>query len=81
MSKIAKSFVELIGKTPLLAATCFGESVGADANILAKLEYFNPGGSVKDRIAAAIIQAAVASGELQPGGTIVEATSGNTGIG
>ena len=46
-----------------------------------KLEYFNPGGSVKDRIAAAIIQAAVASGELQPGGTIVEATSGNTGIG
>ena len=81
MSKIAKSFVELIGKTPLLAATRFGESVGADANILAKLEYFNPGGSVKDRIAAAIIQAAVASGELQPGGTIVEATSGNTGIG
>ena len=71
MSKIAKSFVELIGKTPLLAATRFGESVGADANILAKLEYFNPGGSVKDRIAAAIIQAAVAS----------EATSGNTGIG
>ena len=81
MSKIAKSFVELIGKTPLLEATRFGESVGADANILAKLEYFNPGGSVKDRIAAAIIQAAVASGELQPGGTIVEATSGNTGIG
>ena len=81
MSKIAKSFVELIGKTPLLAATRFGESVGADANILAKLEYFNPGGSVKDRIAAAIIQAAVASGELQLGGTIVEATSGNTGIG
>ena len=63
MSKIAKSFVELIGKTPLLAATRFSESVGADANILAKLEYFNPGGSVKDRIAAAIIQAAVASGE------------------
>ncbi|MDD7291106.1 MAG: cysteine synthase A [Veillonella caviae] len=81
MSKIAKSFVELIGKTPLLAATRFGESQGAGANILAKLEYFNPGGSVKDRIAAAIIQAAVESGELQPGGTIVEATSGNTGIG
>ena len=81
MSKIAKSFVELIGKTPLLAATRFGDSVGAEANILTKLEYFNPGGSVKDRIAAAIIQSAISSGELQPGGTIVEATSGNTGIG
>ena len=81
MSKIAKSFVELIGKTPLLAATRFGKKYGANANIFAKLEYFNPGGSVKDRIAAAIIQAAVESGELQPGGTIVEATSGNTGIG
>ncbi len=81
MSNIAKSFVELIGKTPLLAATRFGKKCGADANIFAKLEYFNPGGSVKDRIAAAIIQAAVESGELQPGGTIVEATSGNTGIG
>ena len=51
----------------MLAATRFGESVGAEANILTKLEYFNPGGSVKDRIAAAIIQAAVESGELQPG--------------
>nr|WP_054674309.1 cysteine synthase A [Veillonella denticariosi] len=81
MSNIAKSFVELIGKTPLLAATRFGKTVGAESNIFAKLEYFNPGGSVKDRIAAAIIQAAVESGELQPGGTIVEATSGNTGIG
>ena len=81
MSKIAKSFVELIGKTPLLATTRFGKKYGANANIFAKLEYFNPGGSVKDRIAAAIIQAAVESVELQPGGTIVEATSGNTGIG
>ena len=81
MSKIAKSFVELIGKTPLLATTRFGKKYGANANIFAKLEYFNPGGSVKDRIAAAIIQAAVESGELQLGGTIVEATSGNTGIG
>ena len=61
MSKIAKSFVELIGKTPLLAATRFGKKYGANANIFAKLEYFNPGGSVKDRIAAAIIQAAVES--------------------
>ena len=49
MSKIAKSFVELIGKTPLLAATRFGKKYGANANIFAKLEYFNPGGSVKDR--------------------------------
>ena len=81
MSNIVKSFVELIGDTPLLAATRFGESRKSGANIFAKLEYFNPGGSVKDRIAVAIIQAAVASGELQPGGTIVEATSGNTGIG
>lgn len=81
MAKIKKNFVELIGKTPLLAATRFGEAQGLDANIFAKLEYFNPGGSVKDRIAAAIIQAAVQSGQLKPGGTIVEATSGNTGIG
>ena len=81
MSNIKKSFVELIGNTPILAATRFGAKHEAKANILAKLEYFNPGGSVKDRIAAAIIQNAIQSGELQPGGTIVEATSGNTGIG
>ena len=72
MSKIAKSFVELIGKTPFVGATTrFGKKYGANANIFLKLEYFNPGGSVKDRIAAAIIQAAVESGELRPGGTIV----------
>ena len=81
MAKIKKNFVELIGKTPLLAASRFGEKHGLEANIFAKLEYFNPGGSVKDRIAAAIFQAAVQSGQLKPGGTIVEATSGNTGIG
>ena len=80
MAKIKKNFVELIGKTPLLAAIRFGQKEGLDANIFAKLEYFNPGGSVKDRIAAAIIQAAAQSGQLKPGGTIVEATSGNTGI-
>ena len=72
MSKIAKSFVELIGKTPLLAATRFGAKFGADANIFAKLEYFNPGGSVKDRIAAAIIQAAVESGELNASDILAE---------
>ena len=81
MAKIKKNFVELIGKTPLLAAIRFGQKEGLDANIFAKLEYFNPGGSVKDRIAAAIIQAAAQSGQLKPGGTIVEATSGNTRIG
>ena len=81
MAKIKKNFVELIGKTPLLAAIRFGQKEGLDANIFAKLEYFNPGGSVKDRIAAAIIQAAAQSGQLKPGGTIVEATSGKTGIG
>lgn len=81
MAKIKKNFVELIGKTPLLAAIRFGQKEGLDANIFTKLEYFNPGGSVKDRIAAAIIQAAAQSGQLKPGGTIVEATSGNTGIG
>ncbi len=81
MAKIKKNFVELIGKTPLLAAIRFGQKEGLNANIFAKLEYFNPGGSVKDRIAAAIIQAAAQSGQLKPGGTIVEATSGNTGIG
>lgn len=81
MSNIAKSFVDLIGHTPLLAATRFEKAATVDATILAKLEYFNPAGSVKDRVAANIIQAAIASGQLPPGGTIVEATSGNTGIG
>lgn len=82
MSKIYTSFAELIGNTPLLNISKYATHAGAgDATILAKLEYFNPAGSVKDRIAYAIIKDAVDSGRLTVGGTIVEATSGNTGIG
>lgn len=81
MSDIKKSFVDLIGNTPLYAAEKFAEKVGANATILAKLEYFNPAGSVKDRIANAMINEAEASGTLKPGATIIEPTSGNTGIG
>ena len=81
MSDIKKSFADLIGNTPLYAAEKFAEKVGANATILAKLEYFNPAGSVKDRIANAMINEAEASGALKPGATIIEPTSGNTGIG
>ena len=81
MSDIKKSFSDLIGNTPLYAAEKFAEKVGANATILAKLEYFNPAGSVKDRIANAMINEAEASGALKPGATIIEPTSGNTGIG
>ncbi len=74
-----ESLLDLIGNTPLLK---LGRTTdGARATVLAKIEYFNPGGSVKDRIAVAMVDAAEASGELQPGGTIVEPTSGNTGVG
>ena len=81
MSDIKKSFADLIGNTPLYAAEKFAEKVGTNATILAKLEYFNPAGSVKDRIANAMINEAEASGALKPGATIIEPTSGNTGIG
>lgn len=81
MSDIKKSFADLIGNTPLYAAEKFAEKVGANATILAKLEYFNPAGSVKDRIANAMINEAEASGALKPAATIIEPTSGNTGIG
>ncbi len=81
MSDIKKSFADLIGNTPLYAAEKFGEKGGANGTILAKLEYFNPAGSVKDRIANAMINEAEASGALKPGATIIEPTSGNTGIG
>ena len=80
MSDIKKSFADLIGNTPLYAAEKFAEKVGANATILAKLEYFNPAGSVKDRIANAMINEAEASGALKPGATIIEPTSGNTGM-
>lgn len=80
MSNIAKSATDLIGNTPLLEISRFGTHVDADATILAKLEYFNPAGSAKDRIAKAMIDAAEADGKLIPGSTIIEPTSGNTGI-
>lgn len=81
MSKIFKSATELIGNTPLVELTNFEKELGLEATVLAKLEYFNPAGSVKDRIAYAIIDEAENSGKLLPGGTIIEPTSGNTGIG
>ena len=82
MGNIKESAVELIGGTPILKLNRYSEEVGAkDANILAKLEYLNPAGSVKDRIALAMIEDAEKSGALKPGATIVEPTSGNTGIG
>lgn len=78
MAKIAKSVLDLIGNTPLVELN--GITDGLKARVLAKLEFYNPANSVKDRIGDAIVRAAEASGELKPGGTIVEATSGNTGI-
>ncbi len=78
---IYKSVSELAGNTPLFKAERYAEFCGVKANILAKLEYFNPAGSVKDRVAAAMINDAEKSGKLRSGGTIIEPTSGNTGIG
>ena len=78
MAKIAESVLDLIGNTPLVELN--GITDGLKARVLAKLEFYNPANSVKDRIGDAIVRAAEASGELKPGGTIVEATSGNTGI-
>lgn len=79
--KIYKSVSELVGNTPLLQADGFAEKVGAGATIYAKLEYLNPTGSVKDRVAKAMIEDAEASGKLKKGSVIIEPTSGNTGIG
>ena len=79
--KIHQSVGELVGNTPLLEIQNIQRKLGLKARVLAKLEYLNPAGSVKDRIAKYIILAAEESGELKPGGTIFEATSGNTGIG
>ena len=81
MSKIYTSADQLIGKTPLLELTHIEKELGLKATILVKLEYFNPAGSVKDRIAKAMIDDAEASGALNPGSVIIEPTSGNTGIG
>ncbi|ARQ70329.1 cystathionine beta-synthase [Streptomyces marincola] len=74
-----ESMIDLVGNTPLVRLTSVTE--GIEATVLAKVEYFNPGGSVKDRIALRMIEAAERSGELRPGGVIVEPTSGNTGVG
>ena len=81
MAKIYESVTELIGGTPILNVKNFAKQVGADATILAKLEYFNPAGSVKDRIAYAMIDDAEKKGKLKEGSVIIEPTSGNTGIG
>ena len=81
MSKIYKSLTELVGKTPLLELSNYEKNKKIDAKIIAKVEYFNPAGSVKDRIAKAIIEDAEEKGLLKEGYTIIEPTSGNTGIG
>ena len=81
MTKIYTSADQLIGKTPLLELTHLEKALGLEAKLVAKLEYFNPAGSVKDRVAKAIIEDAEASGRLKEGSVIIEPTSGNTGIG
>ena len=81
MAKVYTSATELIGKTPLLELTHLEKNLGLKAKVIAKLEYFNPAGSVKDRIAKAIIDEAETDGKLKPDSVIIEPTSGNTGIG
>ncbi|MDD7334951.1 MAG: cysteine synthase A [Prevotella sp.] len=81
MTKIAKQLTDLIGNTPLLELGKFSKYKGLDTPIVVKVESFNPGGSVKDRIALAMIEDAEKSGKLKPGATIIEPTSGNTGVG
>lgn len=81
MTKIAKQLTELIGRTPLLELNNYSASKGLQTPIIAKVEFFNPGGSVKDRIALAMIEDAEKKGLLKPGATIIEPTSGNTGVG
>ena len=79
MSKIAKSLIELVGNTPLVELSRFNTQ--AKANLIAKVEYFNPAGSVKDRVALAMIEDAERRGVITKGATIIEPTSGNTGVG
>lgn len=81
MAKIAKQLTELIGHTPLLELTNYEKALGLEAKIIAKLEYFNPLGSVKDRVAAAMIEQGIKDGKINQDTIIIEPTSGNTGIG
>lgn len=81
MAKIAKKLTDLVGNTPLLELSNYNASKGLKARVVVKLEYFNPAGSVKDRIALAMVEDAEAKGALKPGATIIEPTSGNTGVG
>lgn len=81
MSRIYKQITDLIGHTPLVQLNKYSALQGLDTPVLAKVEFFNPGGSVKDRIALAMIEAAEHDGKLKPGATIIEPTSGNTGVG
>ncbi len=81
MSKIAKRLTDLVGNTPLLELSNYNASKDIQAQIIAKLEYFNPAGSVKDRVALSMIEDAEKNGALKPGATIIEPTSGNTGVG
>ena len=81
MTSIAKNLTELIGNTPLLELSRFNANKGLNATLMAKIEFFNPGGSVKDRIALSMIEDAEAKGLLKPGAVIIEPTSGNTGVG
>ena len=81
MKKIARRLTDLVGNTPLLELTNYNKVNSLKARLVVKLEYFNPAGSVKDRIALAMIEDAEAKGALQPGATIIEPTSGNTGVG
>lgn len=81
MTKIAKQLTELIGNTPLLELNKYSQAKGLEAPVVAKVEFFNPGGSVKDRIALAMIENAEKNGTIKPGATIIEPTSGNTGVG
>ena len=81
MTKTAKQLTELIGNTPLLELNKYSQAKGLETPVVAKVEFFNPGGSVKDRIALAMIENAEKNGTIKPGATIIEPTSGNTGVG
>ena len=81
MTKIAKQLTELIGNTPLLELNKYSQAKGLETPVVAKVEFFNPGGSVQDRIALAMIENAEKNGTIKPGATIIEPTSGNTGVG